>query len=95
MEWGDPGEALRAKTELAIRHAAEVCGRARVQLDRAAELRRADREAVEAAKSEVQAGAAFLHCEHCSAVWRAEAVAEVMRRKPRCLLCGGPLAPVP
>jgi len=79
MEWGDPGEALRAKAEPARRTA----------------IREAERLAVEAARAEVGPAESFLHCRRCNAVWRADAVAEAVRGEPRCLLCGGPLAPVP
>ena len=95
MQWGDPGEALRAQTELALGHADEVRGRARAELERSAKLRAAEREAPEAAKSRIPPDAEFLSCSRCSAVWRADAVAEVMRREARCLLCGGLLRPVP
>jgi hypothetical protein len=95
MELGDPGEALRAKAELAKRHAEEVREDAQRQREKATEIRDAERQAVDAAKAKTDASVPFLRCGRCSAVWRADAVAEAVRREPRCLLCGGPLAPVP
>ena len=95
MEWGDPGEALRAKAELAMQHAHQVRAAAHEQRERAAALRGLERAAVEAARAHFQPDAEFLHCGLCDAVWRTDAVAESMRRRPSCLLCGGPLGPVP
>jgi rubrerythrin len=95
MEWGDPSEALRAEVERAKHQNEKVRARARAEQERAAKLRDADREGVEAARSKVESAGGAFRCRRCNAVWEAEAVAETMRREPRCLLCGGPVAPVP
>jgi hypothetical protein len=95
MQWGDPGEALRAEVELAKRQNQDVRARARVQRERADRLRGARREGLAAAKSKLASAESSFRCRRCNAVWEADAVAETMRREPRCLLCGGPLAPVP
>jgi hypothetical protein len=95
MQWGDPGEALRAEVELAKRQNEDVRARARVQRERAERLRAAQREGSATAKSKIGSAESSFRCRRCNAVWGADAVAETMRREPRCLLCGGPLAPVP
>ena len=95
MEWGDPKEALRAEVELAKRQSEKVRARARAEQERSENLRAPEREAVEAAKARVRSSEGSLRCRRCNAVWRADAVAESMRREPLCLLCGGPLTAVP
>ena len=94
MAFGDPGEALRAKAELARRHAEEQRREAHEQLTRARDQREAELRAVEAAQSHVRVEGPYLRCVRCNALWRSDAVKAATRRHECCLLCGGPLTPV-
>jgi hypothetical protein len=93
MELGDAGEALRAKATQAKRHAQTLLDQARGQRERATEQREAEGRAVDAARKSVELDGPLLQCVRCGASWRREAVAEAIRRKQACLLCGGPLVP--
>jgi hypothetical protein len=95
MDFGDTHDAVRAKAELAKRHAERMREEARKQRDRARDQRRLEEEAVRAARSSMRLEGQLLRCGHCNAVWTREAVEESTRRKPGCLLCGRPLTPVP
>ena len=95
MESDEAAEALRAKTELARRHAEAVREQARIQRGRAIAQREAEEEAVARARQALPPLDAPLHCAHCGATWHPEAVAEATRRQPHCLLCGRPLTPLP
>ena len=95
MEWGDPGEALRAKAELAQRHAGEQRAQAGRQRDRTREQRLAEQRAVADAKQGVRLDGEVVYCTNCGASWSVDAVREATRRRAGCLLCGGPLAPLP
>jgi ElaB/YqjD/DUF883 family membrane-anchored ribosome-binding protein len=92
---GDSGEAVRAKADLARRHAEEIRGKAKQQRARAREQREAEARAVTAAAAAADTDAELLYCARCRATWRAEEVRAATRRKPGCLMCGGPLAPAP
>ena len=93
MGLGDAGDALRAKAELAKRHAEDQRDQARGQRERAVELRLREAEAVHAAQELPGLEGPLLYCERCRATWRSEAVREATRRRYGCLLCGGPLKP--
>lgn len=95
MALGDPGEALRAKAELARRHAQELREQASGQRELAVEQRELEERALEAARGRLELEGPVVRCLRCNAEWRSEAIAEAVRREPRCLLCGGALAPVP
>jgi hypothetical protein len=95
MGLGDPGEALRAQAQLAKRHAEQLCAEAARQQERARTQCAADEAVAMAAWNAAHIEADALHCPRCNAVWRSEAVKEAMRLRPGCLLCGGPLTPVP
>jgi hypothetical protein len=95
MELGDAGEALRAKAELARRHAEEMQRQAREQRAAALIQREAEEGAVRAARRGIELEGELLRCTRCSGVWRRDAILEATRRQAGCLLCGGPLTPVP
>jgi hypothetical protein len=95
MELGDAGDALRAKSEQARRHAEDVRDGARGQHERAAEQREAEARAVEAARERDALPGPLVFCVRCNATWTAEAVREATRRRPSCLLCGGPVTAPP
>lgn len=88
-------QALRAKVELACRHAEELRALALRQRFHARELRESEQRAVEAAKRRSRFPTELVYCAHCAATWRVDAIIEATRRHPVCLICGGPLAPVP
>ena len=94
MGLGDAGEALRAKAELAKRHAEDQRDQARGQRERALEIRRREAEAVHAAQALPGLDGPLLYCERCRATWRSDAVREATRRRYGCLLCGGPLVAI-
>jgi hypothetical protein len=91
----DSARALRAKADQAKRHAEDQRREAHEQRARAHEQRDAEARAVAAAQRAMALEAALLSCERCNATWRREAIRDATRRHPCCLLCGGPLAPVP
>jgi hypothetical protein len=90
MELGDAGDALRAKAELAKRHARDLKNHAREQQARAVEQRLAEARAVEAARRALRLTEPLMYCARCS-----DAIREGTRRRAGCLLCGGPLSPLP
>ena len=95
MGLGNSAEALRAKTELAKRHARDVQRLSIEQRARALEQRDAEALAVEAARAATTLSGRSVRCDHCHAVWRTEAIMEATRRRAACLVCGGSLSPVP
>jgi hypothetical protein len=95
MELGDAGDALRAKAELAKRHARDLKNHAREQQARAVEQRLAEARAVEAARRALRLTEPLMYCARCGATWRSDAIREGTRRRAGCLLCGGPLSPLP
>jgi hypothetical protein len=95
MDLGDAGKALRAKAEMAVRHAESQRDQARGQRVQAREQRDLEEHAVETARQSPDLEGDSLYCPRCRATWRTEAVREAARRRPSCLLCGGPLARVP
>ena len=88
MELGDAGDALRAKAELAKRHARDLKNHAREQQARAVEQRLAEARALRLTEP-------LMYCARCGATWRSDAIREGTRRRAGCLLCGGPLSPLP
>jgi hypothetical protein len=92
---GDSGDAVRAKAQLARRHADEVRAQAQAQRTRAIAQRKAEARAVQAVRDAAQLDGALVRCTRCNAVWRTEAVKEAMRRRSACLLCGGTLVAAP
>jgi hypothetical protein len=95
MELGDSEQALRAKVELAKRHAQDLARGARKQRERARDQLEAEERLREAARASAPAEETLLHCPRCNATWRGDAVREATRRRVGCLVCGGPLTPVP
>src|SRR3954471_6265323 len=95
MGLDDSREALRAKTELAKRHARDLQRLSIEQRARALEQRDAEAHAVEAARAATTLTGRVVRCDRCHAVGRAEAIREATRRRAACLLCGGSLTPVP
>ena len=94
MEFGDPGAAMRAKTELARRNAGKVRARAREQRADALAQREAETRAVREAQGLVPLDGPLLRCGRCGGIWRSEEIAAATRRRPGCLLCGGKLVSV-
>jgi hypothetical protein len=59
------------------------------------ELRDAETRAVVLAEAAADLGGDCLFCPECCAVWRRDAALDARRFQPACLLCGGPLTPLP
>jgi hypothetical protein len=94
MPLDDSAGAMRAKTNVARRHALAQRAQALAQRERAIEQRAAELAAVEAAQREVRLQGDRVRCTRCNSVWRTEAVREATRRHCGCLLCGGRLVSV-
>jgi rubrerythrin len=95
MDVGDSRAAIRAKAEQAIRHAKELRAEAAEQRLRTQAQRELEQRATAAARSQAPIDATSLSCGRCGAVWEGSEILDAMRRRPVCLLCGGPLTPVP
>jgi hypothetical protein len=95
MEMGNPGDAVRAKADMARRHARDVRDEAREQRTRTIDQREAEAKAVATAADAAAIEAEFLYCGRCHATWDGDAIKEATRRRPVCLLCGGPLVAAP